>query len=191
MSLPHGFKAKANRIAVGLRRQVGLAPEAPIDLVALTARLNLPLVPLTAFNSELPRHVVQLVRHDLEAFSALLLPVGPGRRIILYNDRHSPGRRNSSIAHEIAHAILAHPPTMPFDNTGCRTFDKDIEDEANCVSGHILVPNEAAWHIVQARLATREACQIYGVSREMMEFRLNASGARIRYRRRVERLAAD
>jgi hypothetical protein len=191
MSLPHGFKAKANRIALGLRFQMGLAPEAAIDLVALAARLNLPLVALTSFGTELPDQVGQLVRRDVEAFSAVLLRVGPGRRIILFNDRHSLSRRNSSIAHEIAHALLAHPPTLPFDHTGCRVFDKDIEDEANCVGSHILVSNEAAWYIVRSGLSAREACDAYGVSRDMLEFRLNTSGARIRQRRWLDRMPAE
>ena len=183
MSLPYGFKARANRVALGLRHQMGLAPEAPICLADLTERLNLPLVPITDFRPEMSRQVEQLIRRDL-AFSALLLPVGRGRRIILFNDCHSRGRRNSSIAHEIAHALLAHPPTLPFDSTGRRAFDRDIEDEANCAGGHILIPNEAAWHIVRTGLSSTVACETYGVSQDMLDYRLDTSGARIRYQRR-------
>ena len=183
MSVPRGFKAKADRIAVGVRLQVGLEPEAPIDLPILATHLNLTLVPVTDFDDALPLHISQLVKTDIQAFSALLLPVGNGKGIILYNDRHSQARLNSSIAHEISHALLMHPPTLLFDHTGCRTFDKNIEDEANCLAGYILIPNKAAWNIVKSGMAPLAACERYGVSHDMLEFRLNASGARIRHRR--------
>lgn len=183
MSVPRGFKAKANRIAVGVRHQIGLRPEAPIDLRALATRLSLTLVPISDFDGTCPRQVAQLVEKDSRTFSALLLPIGRGRRIILYNDGHSKGRFNSNIAHEISHVLLAHPPASPFDHSGCRAFDRDIEDEANCLAGHILIPDEAAWKIVKSGLPQPAACDRYGVSQEMLEFRLNSSGARIRHRR--------
>ena len=189
MSLPHGFKAKANRIALALRHQLGLTPEAPIDLSVLAKRLNFALVPLCAFTTELADQVAQLLRRDPWAFSALLLPVGGEKRVILFNDRHSLARRNSSIAHEISHFLLAHPPTLPFDNTGSRSFDEDLEDEANCVAAHLLIPNEAACHIVNLGISPSKACEIYGVSLDMLEYRLNTSGARIRYQRRLHRTA--
>lgn len=183
MSVPHGFKAKANRIAVGVRHQIGLKPEAPIDLRALATRLHITLAPITDFGSTCPGQVAQLVEKDSRAFSALLLPIGSGRKIVLYNDRNSEGRFNSDIAHEISHVLLAHPPASPFDDSGCRAFDRDIEDEANCLAGHILIPDEAAWKIVKSGLPQHATCDRYGVSPEMLKFRLNSSGARIRHRR--------
>lgn len=191
MSVPRGFKAKADRIAVGVRLQVGLGPEAPIDLPILATHLNLTLVPVTDFDEALPLHISQLVKTDIQAFSALLLPVGKGKRIILYNDRHSQARLNSSIAHEISHALLMHPPTLLFNHTGCRTFDRNIEDEANCLAGYILIPNKAAWNIVKSGMTPLAARERYGVSHDMLEFRLNASGARIRHRRLQKILAEE
>ena len=102
VSLPYGFKAKADRIAVGLRRQMGLPAEAPISISDLAARLRFPVVPITGFADVCPEHVAQLVETDIGAFSASLLQVG-GRRIILLNDGHSLRRQNSDLAHEIAH----------------------------------------------------------------------------------------
>ena len=109
MSLPYGFKAKADRIAVGLRGQMGLRPYAPIDLYDLAEnKLKLMVVPIRAFRNVCPEHVARLTQVDTGAFSASLLPVG-NRRIILLNDGHSYRRQNSDLGHEIAHALLAHP----------------------------------------------------------------------------------
>ena len=180
MSLPHGFKAKANRIAVGLRHQMGLRCDAPIDLHDLAERrLRLPVVPLTVFKDVCPEHVARLLETDRSAFSASLLPVGDGR-VILLNDGHSLRRQNSSLAHEISHALPAHRPIQPFDGKGCRNFDKDLEAQANCLAGHVLIPNEAAQRIVWSGRSPEAVCDEYGVSRQMLDYRLNTSGARKR-----------
>ena len=180
MSLPYGFKAKSNRIAVGLRHQMGLRSSDPIDLHDLAeTRLGLRVVPITVFTKVCPEHVTRLLMADKGAFSASLLQVG-NRRVILLNDGHSPRRQNSNLAHEIAHALLAHPSTQPFDHTGCRNFDEDMEDQANCLAGHVLIPNEAAQQIVWSGRDPEAVCDDYGVSRQMLEYRLNTSGARKR-----------
>jgi hypothetical protein len=54
MSLRHGFKAEANRTSLHLRRSLGLAPEAPIDLYALADHLEVIIAPLTIFGNEEP-----------------------------------------------------------------------------------------------------------------------------------------
>lgn len=187
MGLFRGFKTRANQIAVGLRHQMGLSAAAPIDLDGLATRLGLPVVPITEFADACPEYVTQLVEADTGAFSASLLRLNGGSRIILVNDGHSLGRRNSDLAHEISHALLAHPPTQPFDHTGSRSFDKDMEDEANCLAGHILIPNEAAQKIVWEDRDLEVVRDEYGVSRQMLEYRLNMSGARKRRARWQQR----
>ena len=186
MSLPYRFKTKANRIAVGLRRQMGLAAAAPINLDELATRLGLLVISIKELADVCPEQVAQLCETDKGAFSALLLPAD-NRRIILLNDGCSPGRRNSNLAHEIAHALLAHPSTQPFDHAGCRNFDGDMEGQANCLAGHILIPNEAAQKIVWSDHDLEAVCDEYGVSRRMLNFRLNTSGARKRRERWQQR----
>lgn len=185
MSLPHGFKACADRIAVGLRRQMSLPDSAPIDLDALTAKLGVSIIPISRFADVCPKHVAQLVEVDTDAFSASLLQLNPGR-IILVNDKHSLRRRKSNIAHEVAHALLAHP-AQPFEHLGGRNFNKDIEDEANCLAGHILITNAAAEKILWSNYTEHDACKCYGVSMEMLRYRVNTSGARKRYERWKQR----
>lgn len=183
MSLRRGFKAEANRIAVRLRKDLGLAPEDPMDLGALATKLGVPIVALSAFSRECAGAVHHLMHIDQGAFSAVTIPCGPSDRIILHNDSHAPPRQRSNIAHEFAHIVLCHPMTLPLDNTGCRNIDCDVEDEANWLGATILVPDAAALWIVRTRTGDAEACQRYGVSQELLRFRVNASGARIRVSR--------
>jgi Zn-dependent peptidase ImmA (M78 family) len=111
------------------------------------------------------------------------VPLSDTERVIIYNHTHSPGRRNSNIAHEIAHLALGHEFTLPIDTTGCRNIDRDVEDEANWLGPTILIPNEAALHIVRQGMDTETACELYGVSTDVLRMRINASGARIRLER--------
>ena len=177
MGLPWGFKADADRIAVGLRHQMGLSDGAPMDLHALATKLGLQIIPVSMFADVCPQYVTQLIERDTGAFSGSLLRLF-GYRIILVNDGHSSGRQSSDIAHEIAHALLAHPP-QPFDHVKGRGFDKEAEKEADCLAGYILIPNKAAHQIVRSGCNEETACDQYGVSRKMLEYRLNMSGARI------------
>lgn len=186
MSLPRGFKARANRIAIGLRHQMSLPDEAPMDLYALATKLGFRVVQISMFSDVCPEYVSQLRESDTGAFSASLLRLTDDCKIILVNDGHSSGRQNSDIAHEIAHALLAHPP-QPFDHVEGRHFDKEVEEEANCLAGCILIPNEAARQVVRSGCDTDAACDRYGVSRKMLEYRLNTSGARIMQNRWQQR----
>lgn len=180
MSVPRGFKAAADRIAVGLRRQMRLSDRDPIDVDALAARLGIRVVPLSSFADDCHGAVEQLVNLDVSAFSASLLRIGSAR-VVLVNDGHSLGRRNSNVAHEIAHALLGHPP-QPFDHTNGRDFNQGVEAEATLLAGHILISNAAALYVVRSGREA-DACDEYGVSDQLLQWRLNASGARVRQKR--------
>ena len=184
MALPRGFKSQANRVAIGLRVQMGVSAHAPIDIRALAARLGISIWPLTAFAKVCPEEVSHLVDHDSGAFSALLLSLGNGKRMVIVNDKHSESRQNNSIAHEVSHALLAHPVEVLSARVDCRDIDRDLEESANYLAGCILVPNEAARSIVWSRANLDLVKRMFGVSSQLLEYRLNVSGARIQYRRR-------
>ena len=178
MTVPYGFKAKANRIAIGIRHQLRLAKYAPIDVRELAAHLNLRIIPLSEFKEWCPGQVSQLNKRDGGQFSAARVYFGEGHGMIIVNDDHSLARQNSDIAHEIGHALLAHPLGNLSSMMSCRDFNQDLEDEASHLAGHLLIPNEAAKHIININLGNDSAQASYGVSRKMLDWRLNTSGAR-------------
>ncbi len=100
-------------------------------------------------------------------------------RTILHNDAHSPGRQSSNLAH----ALLLHPATPPINSGGCRDWDPILEEEAEWLSGALLISDEAALHIIRSGMSDDDAETLYGVSRKMLQFRLNVTGARIRVAR--------
>jgi IrrE N-terminal-like domain len=183
MSLRRGFKSRANQISVRLRRGQGLPPEAPIDLRVVAARMQIDVVALSSFHQQHPAAVTQLSQIDPGAFSAATLRGECGKRIIVHNDFHDPGRQQNSVAHELSHVLLGHPFTLPIDASGCRNLDRDIEDEASWLGAVILISDEAAIHIVREEFDSDTACSMYRVSLPLLRMRINASGARIRVQR--------
>ena len=108
-------------------------------------------------------------------------------RLIVNNDGHSPARQASNLAHELAHALLMHQPSPALDERGCRAVDDEIEEEANWLGGVLLVPAPAALRIVRQGLSEQHAAGLYGVSADMLRWRLNMTGARRRGRRASRR----
>jgi len=87
--------------------------------------------------------------------------------------------------HELAHAFLGHRATPLLQGDGERHFDQLIEAEAHFLGGALLITNEAAYRIARRSLEDTAAA-VYGVSQQMLQYRLQISGAR----KRVARLAA-
>lgn len=178
MALRHGFKAEANRLAVQMRREVGLGPASPLAPSRLAEHLMIPVRMFSSALADDPR-IERLLTTEREAVSALTVHAG-SRRQIWVNDSHDTGRQNSSASHEIAHALLMHPPGPALDARGCRHWDGDVEEEADWLAGSLLITNEAAWSIARSALSPEAAMFRFGVSRRMLTWRMNMSGASAR-----------
>jgi IrrE N-terminal-like domain len=73
------------------------------------------------------------------------------------------------------------PRTRPaFDKHGCRTWRAEVEDEAEWLAGVLLITEEAAVAVARRNIPSAVAAGRYGVSEQMMRYRLNLPGA---YRR--------
>jgi Zn-dependent peptidase ImmA (M78 family) len=179
--LRRGFKTEANDIAREIRRELGLRDVEPLDPWKLAAALEIRVVPLSSFRQDAPRAARLFSVVDRETFSAVTVFNGT-ERMIVYNDAHSRGRQASDIAHELAHALLQHPPVPALDHRGCRNWDPELEEEANWLAGVLLITEDAALAIVRNGLSLEEAASRYGVSTPMVRFRVNMTGARRRVR---------
>lgn len=73
-----------------------------------------------------------------------------------------------------------HPPGPALDVRGCRHWDGGIEEEADWLAGSPLITKEAAWSIARSALSPEAAMFRFGVSRRMLTWRMNMSGASAR-----------
>lgn len=179
MGFRRGFKAEANRIALRVRAQMGLHDIAPIVPAAVCAHFDIRLLEL----SEVDPHSPFLMGDNNSAFSAVTVPCGLHTAIV-HNDSHHAHRQSSNICHELAHCFLGHKSTPPLTESGERTRDSQAEEEANFLAGVLLLPNEAAIHVVGSGLLP-QAQRMYGVSRPMLSYRLRISGAHRIHERRL------
>lgn len=187
MALRHGFKAEAEEIAREVRAELDMTQYAVFEPRDLADHLEIPTFMLRDFGypDDLVVHFTQV---DPEAFSAVTVFRGR-HRVVVYNDAHAPSRQKSDITHELSHALLLHEPSPAFDERGFRIWYDDHEDEANHLCGCLLVPREAALHIARKGVALEAAAGVYGVSRQMMAWRVNGTGASVQAKR--ERAARE
>lgn len=174
-----GFKTEAKETARQTRGDLGLSLTDPLDPWKLAEWLEIPVVRLSDFQESAEgayRYFSELGR---SVFSAVTVFDG-NRRLIVHNDSHAPARQASNVCHELAHGLLLHAPTPALDDQGCRNWSKEIEEEANWLSGVLLVPDEVAIAVVKNGIDLDQAALYYGVSVQMMNFRINVSGARKR-----------
>ncbi len=180
MALRRGFKTEANEIALEVRSELGLRPIDRLDAWALARHLDIPVHPLSALRQQAPAALRHFSEVHPAVFSAVTVFNGATNRAIYHNDAHSPVRQASNLAHELAHGLLLHPPTPALDDRGCREWDRDIEDEATWLGGALLITEQAALSIVRRGLSMSQAAAIYGVSEQMVGYRLNLTAARRR-----------
>lgn len=176
MVLRRGFKAEAESTAIELRGELGLRKADPLDPWGLAQHLEIPILTLSESGTGAPFAAKFFTEEGDSQFSAVTVFRGTAR-VIVHNDAHSRARQTSNIAHELSHALLGHQPTRALDERGCRLWDQTIEEEANWQAGVLLVPSPAAWLVASRKYTLEQAAHIYGVSEQMMRFRMNMTGA--------------
>ena len=181
MALRRGFKTWANKVATETRQELGLGPYACLDPRQLAAYLGIPIIAMSDLRNIAPR-VEHLMLVEPDVFSAATVFSGV-RRIIVHNDSHAPTRQNSNLSHELSHGLLGHPPTPALDDVGCRIWNQDVEDEATWLGAALLVPESAALAIARRGWTRAEAARRFGVSPQMIQYRLNVTGAEQRIRK--------
>lgn len=183
MNHRRGFKAEANSYAREMRDELGIKLHEALCPWKLAKHLGYIVVKLSDFISAEPKAVYYLTSGlGQSEFSAVTLP-NDGAPWIIHNDSHSPGRQAANLAHEAAHGLLCHKGAPLTDAYGARIFNREQENEANWLGPALLISEEAALYIVKQRLLHAVACQMYGVSPDLLQMRLRVTGAHIRVAR--------
>ena len=177
MTLRRGFKTQAKDLATEVRGELSVDPFDRLDPHTLATHLSIRTIRLSDLATE-STGAQFFLTDDPAVFSALTVFDGR-RRMIAYNDSHPPARQNSDLAHELGHALLLHDPMPALDGlTGCRTWNDAIEEEATWLSGELLVTRPMALAVARGQLTQQAACELLGVSAQMLDWRLNMTGAR-------------
>lgn len=183
-SFARGFKSDCERLAHEVRSELDLSDIAAFDPRGLAEHLAIPVSTLSDLANA--GADVSSVQHFLRAgkadFSAMTIFRG-SQRLIIENDAHSDGRRSNSLSHELSHVLLEHDAAPALDGTGCRHWSEKHEQEADWLAGVLLIPREAALHVLRSAMSPEVARRTYEVSAKLLAWRLNHSGAKKQFAR--------
>ena len=183
MALRRGFKSECERIAERVRAEAHLATGTQVTPEILAEHLG---VELLAGDALLPlSRFKELRKLQADAFSACTFPPIASRIVVVYNPLSTIGRRNSDVAHELAHILLGHELSR-VETIGESTFlscDPQQEEEAGWLAGCLLLPRELLLREVRRGRSDAAIAKEYDVSDDMAAFRINVTGVRRQARR--------
>lgn len=181
-----GFKSWCDQTAEAVRRQRGMQPWEPLSARSLAEDLRAVVITPQDLPTLSPDACDRLLSNHNDIWSAITISSDPP--LIIYNPKHSLGRQNSDLMHEVAHLLMEHVPGTvyidPKSKLVLRHYDPEQEEQANWLAGCLLLPRAALLKIKQCRWSNEEVCKKYLVSSKMLTYRMNTSGVNIQYGRR-------
>jgi len=183
--LARGFKTKCENMSLGFRKELGLKKTDPMSPALLADHLSVKLYTPNDIKGLSPAFCQILLGKGKDAWSAITLSLD-GTDVLIYNPTHSKARQASDMMHELSHIIIGHEAGKIIMSTdskySLRSYKQDQEDEANWLAGCLLLPREATAFIKRAGLDDDEACDRYGVSQALLDFRIKVTGVNYQYR---------
>jgi hypothetical protein len=181
-----GFKTWCENTAVGFRRDLKLEPIDPLVPLRLAAELGVRVWRADEVPGIDAETLRVLLRQDPGSWSALTINAGREPLVVL-NSAHSGPRSASDLAHELSHIVLGHEPArVDVSEDGLlmlQSYDRTQENEASWLGGCLLLPRDALLHIRRQRWRASEAAERYGVSLDMLKYRLNVTGVDVQVSR--------
>lgn len=174
-----GFKSWCEKVALQQRLELQLRPIDALDPVLLAKHLDVLIWTADQVPGIDGQSLNVLTQQDSDSWSAITLCTGT-KDVIIVNPNHTTGRRASDIMHELAHLIIGHEPArVDVTDDGLlvlNTFSQDQEDEAKWLSGCLLLPRPALLAIRRHKLEEPIAAKRFGVSVQMLTYRMRVLG---------------
>lgn len=177
-----GFKTWCEKYAVSKRVELGLQPHAALDAFKLAKNLGVRVWTPRDVPGLSNESLDVLLRNDGKTpscWSAVTLVINH-RILVILNSSHSPARQSSDLTHELAHRIRGHKAQdVAVTAEGLmmlKSYDKIYEEEADWLSGCLLLPREALVDIKRRGMSHTEAAEDFGVSVRMLSYRMAMTG---------------
>lgn len=178
-----GFKAEAERISLQTRADMGVKDNERINATDLANHLRIEVRSAGELIDISRLEAIEAAQPG--AFSACTFEL-PDRRVIVFSPLSTPARIQSDIAHEVAHVLLNHA-VKDVQQVGEFSFfscDPEEEQEATWLAGCLLLPRPLVLAAARKGMTAGQIASVFGVSTQMANFRLRATGALIQTRRR-------
>ena len=133
---------------------------------------------------QIPESVLtRLLIIDRHAWSAGCLPIPNGPVIVVYNPTHALTRQKATIMEELAHVHLKHKGSKLASGDGClsfRSYNKSEETQAYAVGAAALLPVEVLKKAQEGGTSRELIASERVVSSELVKFRENITGVKLR-----------
>jgi IrrE N-terminal-like domain len=187
--LRRGFKAEAERTAVDYRKMLDLQPHDPLPAALLADHLKVRMLSPKEIPGIPPDLLAELLGDGTSSWSAAIYE-RETKRYVIHNPTHSPGRQESNLMHELAHAHLQHPlGSLQLAINGLllplRKYNEVHEAEAECLGACLQLPKEALiYHTLVRKKSAEEIAEQFNANLTMVTYRLRISGVSIIQSRR-------
>lgn len=179
-----GEAERIERCAVAAKRCLGIGAGVALDPWAAATNVEVEVRGeefFAALSEDERRQVLEIGGHCWSAGTI----IGGGEAIVFLNPTHDPHRQKATLAEELAHIVMGHPPSRIDATTGFRTYDGDVESEAYGVGGAMILPYGQLFRLVKQRVAAGAIAQRYDVSERFANYRINRAGLRKMYAKSV------
>lgn len=174
-----GFKSWCEKIAEKYRARLKVEKHLPLCPWTLAKHLKIVVWYADAIPGLPANSLKQLIDKGSDEWSAVTMVWGKHSLVIL-NPSASKARQASDLMHELAHIIMGHKPARVDITTDgmllLHLYDPEQEEEADLLSACLLLPRDALVHIKENKLSNKDAQALYGVSQEMLNYRINITG---------------
>lgn len=168
-----------------LRDRAGVGPADRLDPRALTGELKVRLVSLENIEGLSAKDREHLSSVDPRVWSGAGMPLPDGYTLVILHPGQPPERATVTIMEEVCHAHYRHAPSQLATLPGGiikREYNPEMETEAYWTAAATLLPAPVVARSVWRRMA-RSLARDYGVSNELVEFRVKTLGLWREYRR--------
>lgn len=160
---------------IAIRQKAGLGRWEQLDPFALQASLNIVIADPRSLGQLTKEDHEQLPLIDARTWSGGAKELPDGRLLVVLNPNQTRERAVVTVMEEVAHAHIGHQPSplsLNPDQLAGRSYDQVAEKEAYGSAAAALLPSvvvaRAVWHSMPAENLSIE----YGVSVELVEFRI-------------------
>jgi len=176
---PELSKDQLEGIAGGLRRDLEIGPEDPLDSLQVNVE-GVRVVRLTDSKCFDARTMRKLRHEASNEWSAMSVPLDRLMTswVVLLNDCHTVERQRVTLLEEYWHILMGHKLTKVarISEAYGRTYDQAEEHDAYYLASASLLPREAVQNAVSKGCSAADIAKRFGTSPELVEYRIKRLG---------------
>ncbi len=178
-----GEAARLECCAIAAKRVFGLPDGGAINPRDVARSLGVPVIGEVDQFLMLPDVMRQAIMASREWSAGTL--EGPRGPLIILNPMHAETRLRVTLAEELSHLVMGHPPSKIDAETGTRTYNATVEQEAFSVGGALVMPYGQLFQLTKRGRSVDEIAATFEVSPAMARCRINRTGLSRMHKKRA------